>query len=76
MNIQEIIRQYRKEGYIIVDAESKTAQDIILSKILKSKIYKNNLNNSKVNWLDINIDDTIKSILNYIEELSNEVIAV
>ena len=37
MNITNMIRKYRDEGYVVADAESKTAQDIILSKISKSK---------------------------------------
>lgn len=37
MNIRDVIRKYRNDGYVIADAESKTAQDIILSKISKSK---------------------------------------
>ncbi|MGM9850508.1 MAG: nucleotidyl transferase AbiEii/AbiGii toxin family protein [Bacilli bacterium] len=37
MNIKNMIRKYRNEGYVVADAESKTAQDIILSKISKSK---------------------------------------
>lgn len=45
-----------------------------LSRILTSRIYKNNLNNPKVNWLDINIDDAIRVILKYIQEMSDVVI--
>lgn len=44
-----------------------------LSSILNSRIYKNNLSNPKTNWLNINIDSAIKFVLEYIEELSNEV---
>lgn len=40
-----------------------------ISKILKSNIYKNNLNDPKVNWLDISIDEAINDVLSYIEEL-------
>lgn len=40
-----------------------------LSKIFKSNVYKNNLNNPKVNWLDISIDEAINDVLSYIEEL-------
>lgn len=47
-----------------------------LSKVLNSNIYKNNLNNPKVNWLDIKIDDAINTVLNYINELSKETVAV
>ena len=45
-----------------------------LSSILNSKLYKNNLSNPKNNWLDINIDNAIKAVLNYIENLTNIVI--
>ena len=37
MNLNDIIRKYVNEGYKLDDAESKTCQDIILSKISKSK---------------------------------------
>ena len=40
-----------------------------VSNILNSNIFKNNLNNPKVNWLDIRVEDTIKSVINYIKEL-------
>lgn len=33
MNINDIIRKYSNDGYKLDDAESKTCQDIILSKI-------------------------------------------
>ena len=45
-----------------------------LSNILNSRLYKKNLNNIKVNWLNISVDDAIKSVLNYIENLSKEYI--
>ena len=47
-----------------------------LSKVLNSNIYKNNLNNPKVNWLDIPIDEAINSVLNYLEELSEVAVTV
>ena len=40
-----------------------------MSKILNSKLFRKNLNNPKINWLDISIDKVIDSILNYLEEL-------
>jgi predicted nucleotidyltransferase component of viral defense system len=45
-----------------------------LSSILNSKLYKNNLSNPKNNWLDINIENAIKAVLNYIENLTHIVI--
>ena len=47
-----------------------------LYKILNSRLYKNNLNNPKVNWLGINIDDAIVVVLDYINNLSDALIAV
>ena len=65
--------------YIYNDANMRenNTQDIYkrLYKILNSRIYKNNLNDPKVNWLDINIEDAIQSVLNYIYELSNVAIS-
>ena len=37
--------------------------------ILNDKYFKNNLSDVKVNWLDINSDDVIVSILRYIDSL-------
>lgn len=56
----------------------KSISDIFnrLSSILKSKRYLNNLNNPVVNWLDIPINDAIEKVLNYIEELSKEIVGV
>lgn len=45
-----------------------------LNSILKSRMYLNNLNNPIVNWLDIPINTAIDSVLNYIKDLSNEII--
>ena len=47
-----------------------------LKSTFKSNIYKRNLTNPKNNWLDIPINNAIKSVLNYIEELSNEIVSV
>lgn len=45
-----------------------TIQDIIqrMKSTLSSQRYRNNLNNPKVNWLDISIDDAISKVLDYI----------
>ncbi len=40
MNIEEIINKYLDLGYIVDDVESKAVQDIILSKIYKSRFKK------------------------------------
>ncbi len=47
-------------------------QDIIsrLKQILSSKRYLSMLNDPKVNWLDISIDEVISSVLEYFENLS------
>ena len=47
-----------------------------LSKILNSNLYRKNLTNPKVNWLDIEINDAIFCVLNFIDELSNEAILI
>ena len=41
MNIEELVHNYLKSGYGIIDAESKVCQDIILLKIANSKFSKN-----------------------------------
>ena len=60
------------------DMREKTINDIIsiLESILSSKIYKSNLSNPKVNWLDISTDDVISKVLDYIYELETETVAV
>lgn len=47
-----------------------------LESIFNSKIYRSNLLNPKVNWLDISIDDAITKVLDYIYELDNVDVAV
>ena len=49
----------------------ETINDIILrlESIFNSKIYKSNLSNPKVNWLDISIEDAITKVLDYMHEL-------
>ena len=42
MNLEDIVRHNIENGYDLIDARSKVAQDIILSKISKSK-FKNNI---------------------------------
>lgn len=56
----------------------KTIGSIIsrLENIFNSKIYRSNLSNSKVNWLDISIDDAIAKVLDYIYELKKKTIVV
>ena len=44
MNLEDIVRRYVEENYDLIDARSKAAQDIILSKISKSK-FKNHFGN-------------------------------
>ncbi len=41
MNLKELVNNYIKFGYKIIDAESKVCQDIILLKIANSKFSKN-----------------------------------
>lgn len=47
-----------------------------LNSIFKFNAYKRNLTNPKNNWLDIPINDAIEKVLNYIEELSKEIVGV
>lgn len=56
----------------------KTLENIYsrLKSIFKSNVYKRNLTDPKNNWLDIPINDAIKKVLNYIEELSKETVGV
>lgn len=66
---------------IIFDDETmreETIGNIILrlESIFNSKIYRSNLTNPKVNWLDISIDDAITKVLDYIYELDKVAVAV
>ena len=47
-----------------------------LQSIFSSRVYRSNLNNPKSNWLDIEVDEAINSVLKYIDELSSEIITV
>lgn len=66
---------------IIFDDENmreETIGNIIsrLESIFNSKIYRSNLSNPKVNWLDISIDDAITKVLDYIYELDKAAVTV
>lgn len=66
---------------IIFDDENmreKTMSDIIsrLKSIFNSKIYKSNLSNPKVNWLDIQVDIAVSRVLDYICELEKETVSI
>lgn len=66
---------------IIFDDESmreETIGNIIsrLESIFNSRIYKSNLSNPKVNWLDISIDDAITKVLGYIYKLDKVTVGV
>ena len=52
----------------------KSVSDILLrlQNIFNSKIYRKNLSDPKVNWLDVSIDESIFKIINYINELEIE----
>ncbi len=56
----------------------ETIDNIIsrLESIFNSRIYKSDLSNSKVNWLDISIDDAITKVLDYIYKLDKVTVAV
>lgn len=40
-----------------------------LNFVLHSKNYRNNLTDPKVNWLDVSVDDAIKTVLDYVSSL-------
>ncbi len=42
-----------------------------LNKVFNSNVYKNNIKNTKNNWLDITINEAIQCLLEYIKKLSN-----
>ena len=48
-----------------------TIQDIVerTKSTLNSQRYRNNLNNPKVNWIEISIEEAIDTVLNYISNL-------
>ena len=58
--------------------KESTIEDIYfrLKSIFKYDVYRSNLADTKNNWLDIPINDAIDSVLNYIEELSKEIVEV
>ena len=72
----KLIKTFNTYIYNDQNMREKNIRDIYdrLSKILNSRIYKNNLNNPKVNWLDINVNSAIHVVLKYIDELSKKVI--
>lgn len=53
-----------------------TIQDVVkrIESTLNSQRYRNNLNNPKVNWLEISIEDAIDTVLNYISNLDEIVV--
>lgn len=65
---------------ILNDANMRenTFLDIVerLRNTLKSSRYINHLNDPVVNWLDVPIEIAINSVLDYLEKLSNEIVAV
>lgn len=56
----------------------KTTDNIFsrLESIFNSKIYRSNLSDPKINWLDIPIDKAIHTVLHYIHNLENEEIMI
>lgn len=74
----KLIKTFSSYIYNDLNMRENNIDDIYqrLSRILNSRLYKNNLNNPKVNWLDISVDEAINSVLNYIEELYDVAITV
>lgn len=71
MNKEKFIKYIKK---IIFDDESmqeKSMNDVIvkIKKLFSDKIFIANLNNAKNNWLDISLDNVLKSILEFLESL-------
>lgn len=71
MNKEKFIKYIKK---IIFDDESmqeKSMNDVIvkIKKLFSDKIFIANLNNAKNNWLDIPLDNVLKSILEFLESL-------
>ena len=69
MNKEKFIKYIKK---IIFDDESmqeKSMNDVIvkIKKLFSDKIFIANLNNAKNNWLDIPLDNVLKSILEFLE---------
>lgn len=64
---------YCVELLIFKDEEMRenTMQDILqrMKNTLNSQRYRNNLNNPKVNWLDISINKAIERVIEYIGSL-------
>ena len=59
---------------LILNDETMREQSIIdiinrIQLTLNSDIYKNNLSNPKVNWLNISIDEAIENVLDYLKNL-------
>lgn len=56
--------------------KENTIQDIIdrMNVTLNSQRYLNNLNNPKVNWLEIPIEKTIDIVLDYISSLEKSIV--
>ena len=63
MNLEELTLEYINTGYDYTDASSKVCQDIILFKISK-------LNEPKVNWLNIPVEEVISNVLQYFDNLN------
>ncbi len=70
MNCIEVLI-FKDEGM-----RENTIQDIIerMKRTLNSQRYRNNLNNPKINWIEIPIDDVIDTVLDYISSLEKIVV--
>ena len=78
LNKNKLLKAFK---IIIFDDDTmreETIDDILsrLESIFNSKVYKSNLSNPKVNWLDISIDDAIKKVLDYIYKLDKVIVVI
>lgn len=73
LNTAKLITSFKILIFDDKTMRENTINDVLirLNKTFSSNIFKSNLSNSKINWLDISIDDAIVTVLKFIEELEN-----
>lgn len=78
LNKKKLLKSFDLYIYSDENMRENNIHDIYerLDKVFNSRIYKNNLNNAKTNWLDIDVDEAVKFVLNYIEKLSEKFVNV
>ena len=73
LNTAKLITSFKILIFDDKTMRENTVNDVLirLNKTFSSNIFKSNLSNPKINWLDISIDDAIISVLKFIEELES-----